>query len=577
MLRLLLPLFACACAAPAVRPPTPPVVLAAARAELWVDASAVADGDGTAERPFRSLASALERLGDSPATLRVRTGLYEGGPLVLRPAQALEGTGQVVLTHSGAGPVVWLAPGATLRGVTVQGGDVGVAAGGEPPSVLPPSPPPPVSPSVGPQARSRGAPVTPPPFTPSVGPQARSRGAAPSSPPAGSASLRSESAPIASALPRGETGSPERGATPGRRASGPTLGEAGGAAFLEAVSFSGQRDAAVSLAGGRLELSGCQLSATLARARGVVASGDASLVLRDSQLLGAYAQGVQFESSGELLAERVRFEGPVTGLRVVSGKAMLRSLAFAGGRGPALLIGGAEVEVRDVSVLGHEYGLLARGPASLRVVGFTSVRADRAGIAIVGGRAELEELVLLESGDFGAVQLVNVGAKVERFLIQGPRGYGLNIREGKVAVALGEILRVVDEGSTGDGIHARHAQVDVQSVSVLGAGGVGVMAAEAADVTLRDVRVEQAAWGAVLAETLGKVRVSSLTSVATPAALVVPDEGRIDADVVDASGVREAPIWAECARGAHVRASRLRSTPIPPKPTACVELVAPLK
>ncbi|RKH89564.1 hypothetical protein D7Y13_40555, partial [Corallococcus praedator] len=66
----LLPWFlvlVCACARPALKPAVP--------GELWVDA-AVAGGDGTRERPLRSLSEALARPG--PLLVHLAPGRYEG-------------------------------------------------------------------------------------------------------------------------------------------------------------------------------------------------------------------------------------------------------------------------------------------------------------------------------------------------------------------------------------------------------------------------------------------------------------------------------------------------------------------
>ncbi len=339
---------------------------------------------------------------------------------------------------------------------------------------------------------------------------------------------------------------------------------------LEKVVFSGQREAALRSDRGTLRVEGCLVSATLARARGIVVSGNGSLTVTGTLFVGALAQGVAFDSSGTLTARELRFEGPVTGMSLLKGTAEVRQVELSGGRGPAVFVGSARVHLADIAVLGHEYGLLGRTPQSLHVERFSSLRADRAAISLVGGTALLEDLLLLDSGDFGAVQLVSVTGRVQRFVILRPKGYGLNLRNGTVVAAFGEIRGVRDDGSTGDGVHIRGANAKVQSVSIVGAEGSGVLAAEGAEVELSDVLVQRARWGAVLAESLARVKVTSLTSQACPSALVVPGDARIDADVVLATGLQEGPVWAECDRGAHVTVRRLRSS-VPLRPAACVD------
>lgn len=120
-----------ACAAPlregrAVSPPPP--AAGAPVPERWVDASAPPGGDGSREHPLRDLRALAVQPG--PRRIHLRTGLY-AGPFQVGPGTSLEGDGEVVLHADGDVPaVVTLHPGASLRGLTVQGGEVGVALGG---------------------------------------------------------------------------------------------------------------------------------------------------------------------------------------------------------------------------------------------------------------------------------------------------------------------------------------------------------------------------------------------------------------------------------------------------------------
>jgi hypothetical protein len=91
---------------------------------LWVDAFAPGPGDGGVDAALK----AIPRL-EGPATLHLRSGLY-AGPFEFPAGTRLEGHGAAVLYVEGAGVVV-TAPGAlVLEGVSVQGGSVGLSAGG---------------------------------------------------------------------------------------------------------------------------------------------------------------------------------------------------------------------------------------------------------------------------------------------------------------------------------------------------------------------------------------------------------------------------------------------------------------
>lgn len=93
------------------------------RPAVWVDAFSAAGGDGSSERPLKTLPAVL-RAGE---TVKVRSGLYPG-PFVLEPGARLEGVGEVVLTGEGDETVV-TAQQAALAGVAIQGGGVGLEAG----------------------------------------------------------------------------------------------------------------------------------------------------------------------------------------------------------------------------------------------------------------------------------------------------------------------------------------------------------------------------------------------------------------------------------------------------------------
>ncbi|RKH58040.1 hypothetical protein D7W81_29935, partial [Corallococcus aberystwythensis] len=90
----------CACSRPPLRPTS--------AGELWVDAAA-AGGDGTRERPLRSLEEALARPG--PKRVHLASGRYEG-PLRLSAGTRLVGEGpSTVLAATDPGATVVEAPG----------------------------------------------------------------------------------------------------------------------------------------------------------------------------------------------------------------------------------------------------------------------------------------------------------------------------------------------------------------------------------------------------------------------------------------------------------------------------------
>lgn len=100
----------------------PPVVVAEAPREVWVDAFAPEGGDGSRGAALKQ----VPVLG-AAAHLHLRSGLYRG-PFVFPPGSQVEGHGEVVLFDEGAGPVATSEGPLSLQRLSVQGGRVGVLA-----------------------------------------------------------------------------------------------------------------------------------------------------------------------------------------------------------------------------------------------------------------------------------------------------------------------------------------------------------------------------------------------------------------------------------------------------------------
>lgn len=107
------------CALPPGPPPTRDEVH---RAEVWVDGFSPTEGDGTEAHPLKRVPQRVE----ANTTLHLRSGVY-AGPFVFGEGTQVEGTGEVVLTAE-AGQTVVTATKASLRGLSLQGGDLGLDA-----------------------------------------------------------------------------------------------------------------------------------------------------------------------------------------------------------------------------------------------------------------------------------------------------------------------------------------------------------------------------------------------------------------------------------------------------------------
>lgn len=93
----------------------------AERPAVWVDSFASPGGDGSSERPLKSVPAALP----PRAHLHLKTGVYPG-PFTFAGV-LVEGHGQVVLTAEAGETTVTAGDGTLLRTLSIQGGELGLA------------------------------------------------------------------------------------------------------------------------------------------------------------------------------------------------------------------------------------------------------------------------------------------------------------------------------------------------------------------------------------------------------------------------------------------------------------------
>ncbi len=467
---LLVLLVIAACRMPSSSPGVP--APSPAGAEVWVDGTRRESGDGSRERPFRTLGEGLAV--HPPPTVHVAPGLYPG-PFVLPGGARLVGVGaSTVLYVEGREPVIRTEAGATLEQLALQGGGWGVVASG---------------------------------------------------------GLR-----------------------------------------LEGVAFSGQREGAVRLTGGRLAVKAGRFEASVSETVGVSLEGKVTAEVKESTFTGPWRRGVRVSGGAEAELEGVRFEGAVMGLDQEGGRVRLRRVTVEGGRGAGLLVTDGSLEIEEASVHGHEYGLASNG-AKLRVRGFTSVRAERAGLGLTRSTGRLEDVQVRQSGSYGAVQLVASELELQGFRVDDADGYGVVATNGRLRARDGSITRMrSSERFTGDGLHLRGVKADIEGVEVRGAPGAGVLAAQGAEVELRDVTLIQCQQAGLAVETLARVKAVGLEVRDTGgAALAVLRDSEVSVDVLTASGLAEGLVWAECEGAARVRLGRLKTEDLRGVSAPCVE------
>jgi hypothetical protein len=337
--------------------------------------------------------------------------------------------------------------------------------------------------------------------------------------------------------------------------------EGAGEVRLTEVHFRGQEAGAVRLGKGRLVVAGAVLEAGAPGAVGLMlAEAEASAEVRASRFTGAFHRGVEARGA-EVTLEEVRFEGAEVALHQAGGQVRVRRTQVAGGKGPGLFARKGTLRLEDVTVTGHEYGLQGL-EATLEVRGFTSERAQRAGVALVGGRGELEGVVVRGSGSYGGLQLLGADVVVRGVRVEDGDAYGIAATRGRLRVEGGLLTRLTTrEGDSGDGLHLRDVEAEVEGLVVRDVAGVGVLGAQGARVVLRAVSLEACRQGGVVAETLGQVKVESLEvrGLGGPV-LAAHEEGVLRVEELTLKGTASPLVWADCQGATRVWLGRVRGT-----------------
>lgn len=349
--------------------------------------------------------------------------------------------------------------------------------------------------------------------------------------------------------------------------------EAEGRLVLDRVQLSGQRRAVVRLASGAVEARGCTFQASVSDTSGLLLEAGTRAAVVDSAFLGPYWRAIHARGVQRVTVDGARFEGPVTGLHQVGGEARVTRTTFTGGRGPALFMARGALTVERTSVKGHEYALQTRQVSPLVVRDFASVSADRAGMGLTETRAELEDVVVVESGPYGGLQLIESDVTARRVHLHRPMGSGISTRGGKLDLreAIITVVREEREGG-GNAVELRQTAAQVSGLTVLGAAGICLLAAQTSQVQVQDLWLDRCRWAGVTAETQAQVRGGLVWVSGSPgAAVAVPGDGSVEINRLISEQNADGAVWAECERGAKVRLKGLKEDgPARPKP-ACVQ------
>jgi hypothetical protein len=354
--------------------------------------------------------------------------------------------------------------------------------------------------------------------------------------------------------------------------------EAAGSVRLEAVRFSGQWAGAVRMEAGHLTVEGGVFEAGTPEAVGLQLAGPVRAEVRASAFVGAFRRGVEARGA-EVELEAVSFRGPETALYQGEGRVRMRRSTVEGGKGPGVFVQHGTLRLEEVTVTGHEYGLQSL-EATLEARSFTSVRALRAGVALVGSKGWLEETVVLGSGGFGGVSLVGSDLELRGVRVDGADAYGISATRGRLRLRRAVITHLTArDGDSGDGLHLRGAEVDAEEVQVREVAGVGVLSAQDARVTLRKVSLVGCEEAGVQVETLGQVTAVGLEVRGSGGpALVALEDGVLRVDGLSARDNAGGLVVADCQGGTGVTLGRVKEEgagPTVAPDVACVARTSP--
>jgi hypothetical protein len=355
---------------------------------------------------------------------------------------------------------------------------------------------------------------------------------------------------------------------------GGTVGlSAKGVLGLDAVRFSGQREAALVLASGaRLEAAGSLFEASVSGAVGLLLEPGAQAQLQGCTFEGPWQRAIEARAPGGLSLAKSSIRGAVTALKLLGGRADVFDVTISEGRGPALFVSGGALSLHRVEVRGHEYALLTGLGAVVEAEDLSSTGADRAGVGVVQAKAHFVRLNIASAGTLGGLQCVSSEVRVEGLRVTEVRGLGVSTRGGSLQLDDAVVRRTREpDGSGGDGLQLRGGRAVLANLTVQDAWGACLLAAEGAEVHLTHASLERCHTAGLAVETGARLWTSAVTvqSSEGPGAVATSDGELVlrGFRAVATDGV----VWAECANGARVRTLEVSGV-LPTLP--CVEPLA---
>ena len=351
-----------------------------------------------------------------------------------------------------------------------------------------------------------------------------------------------------------------------------------GRTTLEAVQLSGQRAAAIEVAGGAaVVLARSTLQASVSGLPGLRVAPGGQAELREVRIQGPFQRAVEAARPAALRLSGVQVQDAVTGLWLSGGTAVVERLEVRGGRGPGLYVAGGSLQLRDVQVTGHEYGLLTGEGARVDGRGVRSTGAERTGLALVKSKAVLEDVHVDSAGQLAGVQLVSSEVRLRGLEVQGGRSSGLVTRDAQLTLEGASFSgpRAADP-LEGDAIQIRGGRASLSGLRVQDCSGIGILAAEAAVVGLTRSTIGGAGVAGLSVETEARLVATDVVVERTAGpAVLVTDRGVAQLRGLTTWTNRDGPLWAECSQGVEVEIDGWTGD-VRPAAAPCVRSTGPL-
>ncbi|HTN53079.1 MAG TPA: hypothetical protein VML50_11795 [Anaeromyxobacter sp.] len=247
------------------------------------------------------------------------------------------------------------------------------------------------------------------------------------------------------------------------------------------------------------------------------------------------------------------------GVKVLGGVARIADAALVGGAAGAFVDGG-RLEGTGVELSGG-YGLLARAGAAILEDG--SARGERDGVAILrGARAVLRRFALTGPSGEAGLALSGGEATLEAVVIRSPGPSGAAVDGGGVleAVELDVWGTVEREGMLGDCLQVRRGTVRLTGGALVGCGGAAVEAA-GGSLSLRGVDARGGEAGCVVVVEGAAAELVGNVCAGHGPGLVAASGARAAARM---NRWRTDPaMWVDCGAGARIEVGRGESVRAP--------------